>query len=197
MPVILPKIVIATMDKCGSQWIKHAMKAACPDAIIQPHSPPLKNIDLPDRMNVIFVRHPLAWYKSYWIFRRRFGYTKKERGCCSLRHLDRYIKEPEGFDQFIENVLVGQDELNEPYLEYQYKWMMGDLADRVGKVENLLNDLISFLDEAKQPYDKKILTEYPRLNVAETDVPWNDELAKRICEQEKEVIDKYYANTSA
>ncbi len=190
MPVILPKIVIGTMDKCASQWIKAAMKVACPEAEIQPHSPTLEAINLPNRLNVFFVRHPLAWYKSYWIFRQVNGYARKVIQCAALRHLDRYIAPRESFDDFIEKVLIGQKA--EPYLTTQYRFMMSDRCDRVGTVENLVPDLIDFLDEAEQPYLPTVLLDYPKINVAARKVDWNTDLAFKICLQEHEVIDRWY-----
>jgi hypothetical protein len=171
--------------KCAGTWLNNALKRACPNAISMDHYPSLEEINLPNLVNAFFVRNPLDWYKSYFTFRRDHGWEMNQPD--SGRELDQCVADT--FDGFIQKCLD-----REPYLTYLYEFKMQGLADLVGHVENLENDLVSFLKVSEEPFDEQLLRTTPKANVSVDKPKWNKRLALDILDHEHEVIERYYSH---
>ena len=184
MAIVTDNLVIGRCMKCASQWLETIMKEVCPTAQMHESYSQLNSVDLPDRLNVFFVRHPLAWYASYWAYRERYGWVSGG-DAVSGRELDAFRADT--FDAFIENVLSSY-----PYLSYLYDFQMGGRADRVGTVENLRHDLMTFLLESKTPFEELAILGEPKVNVSDSLPLWNRGLAEKMLKHEKYVVQRWY-----
>jgi hypothetical protein len=169
--------------KCAGNWLKKAMMEACPNAMAMEHYPSLADINLPNVLNVFFVRNPLDWYSSYFAFRQSHGWEFANPD--SGRELDRCFGKT--FDEFIGKCLD-----RPPFLTYLYDQKMCGLADEVGRVENIASDLVWFLRLSGEPFDEEKLRSTPKQNVSALKPVWNKFLASAILKHEKEVVNKYY-----
>jgi len=93
------------------------------------------------------VRHPLAWYRSFWCFRvlnsgRYNPLFPPDKAIC----LD--------YEEYIKGIL----KIYPGFLTKMFQYYMGKdlrLVDCIGRQENLQSDLIKILDKSKIEYDKK------------------------------------------
>lgn len=170
--------------KCASQWLEAIIRQLDPLAEFHDSYAQLNSIDLPDRLNVFFVRHPLSWYASYWAYRERYGWAEGGNAV-SGRELDAF--KADSFDSFIENVLGSY-----PYLSYLYDFQMANRADRVGTVENLRSDLIKFLKESKTAFEELAILGEPKINSSDNLPVWNKGLADKMLKHEKYVVQRWY-----
>ncbi len=184
MAIITDKIVIGRCMKCASQWLEAVMKEIEPTAEFHGQNAPLNQVDIPDRLNIFFVRHPLAWYASYWAYRERTGWAEGGNAV-SGRELDAF--KADNFDGFIENVLASY-----PYLSYLYDFHMAGRADRIGTVENIRYDLMKFLRESGTKFDEPVILGEPMVNTSNNLPIWNKGLADKILKFEKYVVSRWY-----
>lgn len=99
-----------------------------------------------------FIRHPATFIRSLWYHRflkRKSGnlwnwhdYLRLEQECGS-----------ENYDEFVNNILEGEDYVYDFYMYYTGKY--SDV--QYGKVENLVEDLISILKENGESFDENAM----------------------------------------
>lgn len=144
-----------------------------------------------------FVRHPIAWYKSFWCFRIKArdgaGYATIKPGRFVL---DRYWSPK--WDEFVDNVLEGYPD---GFVNKLYRAYVGDNCEKVnfiGKQENLANDLVKALTLAGEDFDEKKLRATKRVNVAAGLKKYgklcklSKKLEKKILDKERWVIERFY-----
>lgn len=131
-----------------------------------------------------FVRHPINWYTSFWAFRmhREFWVMDEPFQANTMAG---------SFHEFLDNVLKRYPY---GYLTYMFG-MYTYVATRVGKTENLRNNLVELLDLAGEDYDKEALLATPRQLVTPT--KWKKlaigtkEQVMQLQKQEYKVIDTF------
>ncbi len=103
-----------------------------------------------DKFSFAFVREPLAWYKSFWAFRKTVYDTNEFNRAFPLD-----FAWDVDFEKFINNV-INMYPLGFVSILYKcYLGQNGDELDFVGKQENLKEDLIKALTLAGEDFDKR------------------------------------------
>lgn len=127
-----------------------------------------------------FVRHPMAWYRSYWSHRNSHQDWGDEI-------LDNLARAP--FPEFIEAVA----EEAPGYLSSLYELFLGPPGEIefIGRYENLQSDLITALERAGQPFDPEAIRATPPTNVS-AERPDMPEVMDRIIEAEQPLIERFY-----
>ncbi len=197
MAYLLPKCVILHIPKTGSDWIR----AACQAGVQGPISEigewhcdlkTAKEILLKKEWDVplvgTFVRHPLDWYRSAWMYWKETGRFPR------LEHEP--IVETDDFERFVRNCM-----LVEPrgYLSILYERFTGTLPGEIsviGKQENLAEDLIRLLKLAGESFDEKKLREVKTRNVGgyKTGIQfpgYTFSLAQDVIQHEQQLLRRY------
>lgn len=192
------KALFLHIPKTGGNWVRtalylmgiehHETKKKIPSS--QSHAIP-SHIDEDWNFSFAFVRHPVAWYESYWKFQA--GVWKRfELG---VWHPHRCIDEcsSDDFNLFVENCLREQPS----YVSRMYEWYLGPpnqtSVNFIGRTENLIEDfrrLLVLLDYA----DMKIPNVSP-VNVSESRMGkpvWDPLLKSKVMISERASIERFY-----
>jgi hypothetical protein len=147
-----------------------------------------------------FVRHPVTWYRSYWLNKIRrpvdgshWYYWQPK----TLWHPNWEIDPHLGSDDFptwIRNVSNRGD-----YLLDMYRWYTGrgtrDEIDFIGKTETLLDDLFSVFDRHGIEYDATGIKEMGLVNAKKPhqkeQANYTDELLSLVIDSERKCIETY------
>jgi len=134
---------------------------------------------------LVFVRHPLTWYLSYWAFRVRFKDTDKHWMYWRKDSEFDQLCGDDDFNRFIDNVL----ERWPGFLTAFFRYYTSEASD-VGEMENIDRDLLAFLHKHE---DVERLN-YPGLKVNTSDhksakYTWRQ--ASAIMNAECDIIDEY------
>jgi hypothetical protein len=92
-----------------------------------------------------FVRHPLTWFQSYWKYKFKTGHWNP------YRSLDAECR-ANTFHQFLDNVIEKCPGFYSEYLLH-FVGPPNNPIDFIGKQENLVEDLLTALDLAKEQYN--------------------------------------------
>ena len=137
-----------------------------------------------------FVRHPMAWYGSFWRARQAGPprQTAKRWGLDSC--LDPL------FEVFLENVLTAYPGGFVTEMVQCYTGADGTGMRYVGRQETLRDDLITALTLAGEEVDEAIVRHTPRRNITRParKQAVSDELVARIVASEQWVIDRWYGD---
>lgn len=153
-----------------------------------------------DRSGFCFVRDPVSWYRSYWIFKAKVK-EKWEPEKCVLDQ--RYLKfskkkkmpyqgskcKQEHFETFLRAALS----LKDPYLSWLYDAFTKDCT-HVGRYENLRQDLIDIFTAVGEDFSVDIIDSIKPVNVAGSateDFQVPEDIREEIRRKENYVIDKY------
>ena len=96
------------------------------------------------------MRHPVAWYRSYWSFRSRKGARRDEKFPADGLWSD-------DFDQFVNNLLDAYPRGFVSTLYQYYTGVEGEAVDFVGCQEHLADDLVKALTLAGEDFDEAAL----------------------------------------
>jgi hypothetical protein len=151
MALIMQKSRFLHTPKTGGTWVRRAIRNArivhASTEREQAHVD-LTNCPGSGLFTIAFVRHPWAWWKSYWVFKQKHGWDDKnpfDRAC--------------GVDHF-ERFLVGVLE-NEPGRCSQVFELFTGPSNReiefVGRFERLVDDLIRGLSAAREVFDEEAI----------------------------------------
>lgn len=148
-----------------------------------------------DRFLFSFIRHPLTWYQSRWAFRVKHGWK--------AQHPLDYNCASNDFHTFVENVLSYKPT---GWLTWECQSFIDQCPrpiDFVGRVENLIEDIITVLTLAGEKFNPNTIKNCPRVNDSDMDgksskywAVYTEKLAKRVLAVESEVINKYYSGFS-
>lgn len=138
----------------------------------------IKDRDKDGMFAFCFVRHPVAWYKSYWGSwnnnGRRVGFP-----------LDNVWDD--NYEQFIISALD-----NYPgFVSRMFR--MYEPMDYVGKQESLVDDLVTALTLAGEEFDEGVLRRIPGRNESSGKAVLSKELEDRIIQSEQWAIREFYA----
>lgn len=140
-----------------------------------------------------FVRHPLSWYQSYWVYRKIQGWSVDD--VRNGHHIT------ESFTHFVESRLH-----HRPCgVSIMYRTKFGSKKSDnifIGKMENLRQNLCTALDMAGEDYGAGIINTKEKTNVASSNDEWKEkcyytpELLEKVLETEEEAINRFgYSNT--
>ncbi len=129
-----------------------------------------------------FVRHPLAWYESYFRYKSGLAISWKPDGDerdflawhpnSPLNNLDHST-----FNAFMRSV----QEYKPGYVSELFNYYTSHPVDFVGKQETLQEDLVRVLDLMGLDYDPEIVRAHPRMNVSITEaVEWEPALRAEV-----------------
>ncbi len=136
-----------------------------------------------------FVRHPLAWWRSFWGHRMREGWIYPDHEIDSRAS-------SENFEEFIDQVA----ESLPGFLTELFTRYVGEpptTVEFVGRTEHLTGDLSSALRSAGQPFDEAALLACPPANVGDFEcfpARYPRRLAAAIVRAESEVVQRFYAD---
>jgi hypothetical protein len=194
------QFVYLHIPKCGGHWVKGAMRAAGIETVHQPpHHAHVGMVDALGRPAITVIRHPLAWYRSYWCYRIGGGagegpWDPLERG--TLWHPTWVLDQCgcEDFNDFIDNVL----ERRSGYLTYLYQLYTGIGTRRIEHIVRLMDcprALCNVLDRLWVRYDRDVLKSYPREHVSSLDAKtralFRRDQAEAIYDTERAIFDQY------
>ena len=164
MAIELKNSVFIHVPKCGGRSITQILQRFVPnykvlgDVMYDAH-------DTPDTDKQVFgfIRHPATFIHSIWTHRAR----KKANKFGHVWNWQPYLRlESECGDQdynkFVENILNGKDYVLDYYMHYLGKYN----NPQIGKMENLLDDLIKFLKENNEDFDEDGIKNYSTVHGA-------------------------------
>ena len=137
--------------------------------------------------SICFVRHPVAWYRSFWCWR-----LKKNRLYLSFP-LDHCWDD--NYNIFIEKAL---DKFPDGFMSQLYRYYELDKMDFVGRQENLVEDLVTALKMAGDTFDETVLRNRRIANVSAGNPRYGDRaiiggaLKERIMQAEHWAMETYY-----
>ena len=155
MAIQLKNSMFVHIPKCGGRTVKRMLKRyvsgvkVIGDDIYESHNTPDT-----DKPVFAFIRHPATFIHSLWTHR------SKKKGHGEAWNWQEYLRiekecQSKDYNTFIENVLKGNNYVWDYYLHYTQKY------DNIqyGKMENLLEDLITILKQNNEDFDEKGIRE--------------------------------------
>ncbi len=142
-----------------------------------------------------FVRHPVAWYESWWKFQAG-AWRRFEQG---RWHPQRVLENcaDDDFSQFVMNCLEHQP----AYVSRMYEWFLGppgnDRFDFVGRTESLRDDLTHVLRQLGYDFDEREIEQAKPIHVSGKKLGepvWDADLRRRVLELESPAIRRFYSN---
>jgi len=133
-----------------------------------------------------FIRHPFAWYESYYHYRVSSGW---EQNWWLDNHCNR-----DTFEQFLQSVI----KLQVPYLTNLYNEHLGKpiVMSFIGTQEHVVDDLVHVLKLIKEDFDEEKLRNTPRQHVGQIKKQSvSQELKDKLLSLETEALklwEKYY-----
>jgi len=138
------------------------------------------------KRRLVFVRHPLTWYISYWAFRMRFKNTDRH---WMYWRLDSEFDQRCGhddFNRFIDKVIA---EWPNGFLTALYAHYTEE-ASYIGRMENVDRDLLQFLNSAEGV--ESIKSPGLKINISDhMGAKYTAMQATAIMDAEAEVVSKY------
>jgi hypothetical protein len=203
------KLIFYHIPKTGGNWVMENMEKAGihlkkvtdkkrPELMMRfymefnldhPHSCPriVSDKDKVGKFSFCFVRHPVAWYRSFYLFRALAMFKQKNRlwpPDCALDF--------DSYENYIKNLL----EMFPGFLTKMYQYYVGeDLkeVDFIGRQENLYDDLIRALDMSGVTYDKSKIDSCKRINSSyekNKNRKWRGNTVKNYCKLSKDLENK-------
>ena len=194
-----PRLLFLHVPKTGGTWFTGAAEHAGV-ATVRPEATPGAPVAVRDHANLIqmsarsqgrltcaFVRHPLDWWRSYWGYRMRDGWTDDPLDSATAS---------DDFDEFARAVV-------ERFPGYASALFTHYLAaprrrtDFVGRFENLVDDACSMLRAAGERFDERRLREHPPENVNDYELApalYRRGTAHQLARAEHAAIEAFYAS---
>ncbi|MGA2319505.1 MAG: hypothetical protein ABSG95_02025 [Solirubrobacteraceae bacterium] len=189
-------MVFLHMPKTGGTWVAQAVTAAGvqtsrPDPLAdQRYSghghASLLDFSLGDRFSVAFVRHPLDWWRSYWGYRMRVGWSMENEIDSAAASDD--------FNDFATRVL---DHCS-GHVDELVRQFIGSPAPRVdfvGRFEHLVADTCTALRLGGESFYEDAVRAHPNVNVSDYDsfpARYRPDVAARLAEAEHQTIERFY-----
>ena len=189
------------IPKTGGLFVEAALKAAgirmdpwprVRDRMSARHAPVWAHLRDYDFV-FAFVRHPLAWFESWWRFQQAKNWQQWEPGYWHpQRCLEPFARLP--FPEYVEQILKHQP----GYVTRLYEWMMGPpdagLVQFVGHQESLVDDLCHVLRKLGYKVNEERIRSCPPTNVGRSSVSsWSDSVRQGVLAAEAALIEQYYS----
>lgn len=176
--------------KTGGIWASQAMLAAGivprPDADIDFHADLEHTAAFDDLFTIAFVRHPLAWWRSYWAHRMQYGWEMEH-------HVDR-VAASDDFGEFIRALIDRTPETAGAIFE-RYVGPPQRSIEFVGYHEHLVADLERALRYAGARYDAHALRAEKPINTSDYEsypAHYTRALACELARAERCAIERFY-----
>jgi hypothetical protein len=194
---VTPRLRFLHVPRTGGVWIGQALIAA--GVAVEPLLRPQNGIssghaglratgDYADRFTLAYVRHPLEWWRSLWVFRMRTGWVAD--------HLIDSATRSEDFNDFVSLVV---ERLPGHFAERSavYIGEPEEPISYIGRFESLLDDLVSALTLAGESFDEAALRAQPPANANDyacLPALYEPELAVALAGAEHRLIERFYAD---
>lgn len=208
--------VFLHIPKCSGWWIRDAIKACgishvefgdihstLPELLREYHIRIRGNnldnlwcrnlLDFDKRFLFMFVRHPLTWYQSRWVFRLKRGWESNHQldfNCAS-----------NDFHAFVENAIKYK---SNGWVTHEFLNFIDTTprpVDFIGRVEYLRDDLIFALRAAGETFDESIIRTLEPVNDSNIGgfpskywATYTPELVRKVLAADSEIINRYYRN---
>jgi len=141
-----------------------------------------------------FVRHPLSWYESYWLFMHARGWN---RWGVNRRGRRRWHPNApldglgsDDFHRFVRNVL----EARPGYVGEMYGWYATPGIDFIGRQERLASDLLQVFSRLGVPVDEDRVRERVPVNVSrgsDNRPAWDEGLLRETLRAERSALERF------
>jgi len=143
-----------------------------------------------------FVRHPLDWYESFYLYKNQPGLNWEQDG--EEHNFHRWhpnavlngLGEGRGFNEFMTAVM----DRYPGYVSALFSHYTFRPVDFVGKQENLREDLITVLDRIGCEFDPAIIRGKERINRSRGDsekAPWDAAVRERAMRLERAALERF------
>lgn len=137
----------------------------------------------------LFIRDPLTWYQSYFRRRMFYGWTQSP--------FDQDCGNVDTFNKFINKIIKSKH--YHGYVSKMYRGFIDNYVDKgagpikIGRYENLVEDLVRILKENGEEFDEEEVRNFPPSGVqkVEQETIYTKENYSKMVELEKEAIEKY------
>lgn len=204
--VLLTNAIFYHVPKTGGTWVRRILEVAgvphreLPCDLCENTADPLScihasyhHVILPQdgrkRLAFLFVRHPLTYYQSYWMFKMRSGWDRNNP-------FDRKFAQ-EDFQTFVRAVLSGCPRwVTKTFTEFAGP-EDSPAADFIGKQETLRLDLLRALKYAGEDIDENFLMYSSPENESSEGSQWRERcrytpaLREAVCEAEREAMRRF------
>jgi hypothetical protein len=183
------------VPKTGGNWVQSALSAAgvplqllerAQPGVVSAHAGLAATADYADRFTLAYVRHPLDWWRSFWVYRMRTGWVDGHSIDANAHSSD--------FNEFIAQVVTRLP----GHLEHRFAMYIGERRhpiSYIGRCETLLDDLVDALRSAGEPFDEAALRAQPPVNVGDYrrfPALYEPELAVALARAEQSLIGRFY-----
>jgi hypothetical protein len=199
--------ITKVLEECGLIAGKLGHKHAGMDRLLAPVNPRngkmlnyfrilrLRSVLAPKPFMFCFVRHPLAWYESWFKYMTQPSRNWRDWG----NPKDLFDWHPnavlngcgaEDFNQFVRNVV----DRRPGYVTELYASYAQPQIDFIGKQENLQRDLVTVLKQLNLDFDEDFVLNYRPVGVSPEPthkVGWNPELRERVLALEQVALLRY------
>jgi len=138
------------------------------------------------RKRFCFVRHPLAWYESWWRYMRGRGWnTWGEVNSANKWHPSAILNGlgSDDFNEFVANVL----RVRPGYVSELYYSFVKPGVQFIGRTESLASDLVVILEKLGLSFDRQAVLAAPKVNESapvKQAVEWDETLRELVIKTE-------------
>lgn len=185
----LTKSIFLHIPKTGGQWVKESLRSSA--KVVKEYKGHQYHVaharDMEGMFKFTFIRHPLSWYQSYYVYASSHGWEEHWRIAnhdLGINHL-----KSDNFNVFMDRVLEERPHFFSKVMNERIQ-----IADYVGRQENLDSDLIKALRLADEPFDEDKICSMLRVNVSASVPEYSTYIRECVLKQESEFITKWYPN---
>jgi hypothetical protein len=186
MALIMQKCRFLHTPKTGGVWVRAAVRHAGV-VFAEYHPPHVTFMGCPGQgmFTIAFVRHPWAWWKSYWVYKRSHSWDVTNP--FDIKCMDNR------FENFLCNVLNHAP----GHCSRTFSTFTGRPSkevDFIGRFENLVNDFVRALQMAGERFDEHKLRSTPPRNVGDYScfsTKCSDEVRRRVLEAEASALTRF------
>jgi hypothetical protein len=146
----------------------------------------------PNRFNILFVRRPDDWLRSYWCYQTKSNWRFYDASPPFILQACKADR----FNKFVENYLEHMPGVISNLFEQYAGPPDNERVDYIGKVENVVEDLIEGLTLAKEEFEPIIIREAPAANVSSNSyksiAQYSNEMRNEVLKAETKMLRRFY-----
>ena len=189
MAIILTNSTFFHIPKCGGTFVRTALRKSmgADRELGFGHSIPAQFPEMiQHKKPFAFVRHPEAWYHSFWAYRMDENWILPVSA--GRTALDNFCKSDD-FDEFVDKASKAchgyQTSLYGMFLDSPH-------VELIGRTENLKSDLIRFLKILKEPFNERYIRGLERQNTSSRKmVRMSKKTREKIRKMERPIYKRY------